>query len=96
MGMSDDLRQYVEETTKRIVDRPNDVSVQSTITTKAVIVQIAVHKSDCGKIIGKKGRTIEALKTLALAIKNTNHPDDSRRIMIEVLEDENSDFCYNR
>jgi len=96
MGMSDDLKQYVEETTKRIVDRPNDVNVQSTITTKAVIIQIAVHKSDCGKIIGKKGRTIEALKTIALAIKNTNHPDDSRRIMIEVLEDENSDFCYNR
>lgn len=96
MGMSDELRQYVEETTKKIVDRPDDVNVQSTITTKAVIIQISVDKSDCGKIIGRKGRTIEALKTLSLAIKNTNHPEDSRRILIEVLEDENSEFCYKR
>jgi uncharacterized protein len=93
-GMSDLLQNYVEETTKKIVDKPNDVQVSTSVSTKAVILQIKVSQSDCGKIIGKRGRTIDALKVLCLAIKNTNFPDDSRRIMIEVLEDENSGYSY--
>lgn len=93
-GMSDLLRSYVEDTTKRIVDNPDDVKVSASISTKAAILQIQVSQSDCGKIIGKRGRTIDALKVLCLAIKNTNYPEDSRRVMLEVLEDENSEFSY--
>jgi predicted RNA-binding protein YlqC (UPF0109 family) len=93
-GMSDLLRDYVEETTKKIVDKPDDVEIGSSVSTKAIILQIKVAQSDCGKIIGKRGRTIDALKVLCLAIKNTNFPEDSRRVMLEVLEDEDSSFSY--
>lgn len=93
-GMSEILQKYVEETTKQIVDQPTAVEVETSVSTKTVIIQIRVDKSDCGKIIGKKGRTIEALKTLCTAIKNTNFPEDSRKILLEVLEDENSSFNY--
>jgi predicted RNA-binding protein YlqC (UPF0109 family) len=88
------LKDYVVNTTKSVVDRPNDVSVDVSISTKAIIIQIKVHETDCGKIIGKRGRTIDAIKVLCLAIKNTNFPEDSRRVMIEVIEDENSSFSY--
>jgi len=93
-GMADSLQEYVEQTTKKIVDNPADVEVTCSVSTKAVIVQIKVEKRDCGKIIGKRGKTIDALKLLCLAIKNTNHPNDSRRVLLEVLEDENSDYTY--
>lgn len=93
--MSDKLKSYVEETTKAVVDRPESVEVSASVSTKAIIIQVKVDQSDCGKIIGKRGRTIDALKVLCLAIKNTNYPDDSRRVMLEVLEDENSSFSYN-
>ncbi len=92
--MSNTLQDYIENTTKAVVDKPEVVEVSVSVSTKAIIVQIRVDQSDCGKIIGKKGRTIDALKILCLAIKNTNYPDDSRRVMLEVLEDENSDFSY--
>lgn len=95
MSMSELLRDYVIETTKKVVDQPEYVSVNVSVSTKAVIIQIEVDQSDCGKIIGKGGRTIEALKILCLAIKNTNFSDDSRRVIIEVLEDERSNFTYN-
>ena len=93
-GMGDLLRDYVENTTKKIVDAPEEVKVSASVSTKAIIIQIKVDKFDCGKIIGKSGRTIDALKVLCLAIKNTNFSSDSRRIMLEVLEDENTDFTY--
>jgi predicted RNA-binding protein YlqC (UPF0109 family) len=94
-NMSDTLKKFVLETTKNIVDNPEEVTVDITVSTKAVIVQVRVHDRDCGKIIGRHGRTIDALKVLCLAIKNTQFPSDARRIMLEVLEDENSQFNYN-
>ncbi|MFW9871757.1 MAG: KH domain-containing protein [Candidatus Thorarchaeota archaeon] len=93
-GMSELLQNYVELTTKNIVDKPDEVQVNVSISTKAIILQVKVAQSDCGKIIGKRGRTIDALKVLCLAIKNTNFPEDSRRVMLEVLEDEDSGFSY--
>jgi len=92
--MSSLLKGYVESTTKSVVDKPEAVIVNASVSTKAIIIQVRVDSSDCGKIIGKRGRTIDALKVLCLAIKNTNYPEDSRRVMLEVLEDENTDFSY--
>jgi len=94
VGMSDQLKEYVEETTKQIVDNPKEVHVSVSVSTKAIILQIKVSKPDIGKIIGKGGRTVDAVKVLCLAIKNTNFPDDSRRVILEVLEDEDSGFSY--
>jgi len=88
------LENSVKEITKQLVDKPEEVKIQTSMSTKAVIIQIKVSGNDCGKVIGKKGRTIDALKVLCLAIKNTNFPSDSRRVILEVLEDENSEFIY--
>lgn len=90
--MSTLLESYVSETAKKLVDKPEDVKVKATVSTKSIIIQIGVAKEDCGKIIGKQGRTIDALKVICLAVKNTNFPNDSRRVSLEVLEDENSRF----
>jgi uncharacterized protein len=88
------LGDSIKQITKQLVDKQEEVSIQTSISTKAVIIQIKVSKNDCGKVIGKKGRTIDALKVLCLAIKNTNFPRDSRRVILEVLEEENSEFIY--
>jgi predicted RNA-binding protein YlqC (UPF0109 family) len=93
--MADLMKEIVEYNTTKLVDKPESVDISASTSTKAVIIQIKVDKFDCGKVIGKRGRTIESLKVICLGIKNTNFPDDSRRVIIEVLEDENSSFSYN-
>lgn len=95
MSISEVLGGFVSETTKSLVDSPDDVNVIVSVSTKNVIIQIQALKSDIGKVIGKKGRTIEALKILTLAIKNTKFPQDIRKVSLEVLEDENSSFNFN-
>ena len=90
------LRDYVNETIKRLVDKPDEIGVDVSVSTKTIIVQIKVAKSDCGKVIGRGGRNIDALKVLSLAIKNTKFPDDLRRVSLEVLEDETSEFNYKK
>lgn len=89
------LKDYIEETLKKIVDKPEKVNISSIMSTKSVIIQINVDAPDVGKIIGKSGRTVEALKVICLAIKNTTFPEDSRRVLLEIIEDENSNYLYN-
>jgi len=88
------LENYVNSTITQIVDNPDEVNVSIVISTKSVIVQIKVDKSDCGKVIGKKGRIVESIKTIVLAIKSSKFPEDTRKVLIEVLEDEKSGYNY--
>jgi hypothetical protein len=93
-SLTSTIQNFIENTIKSIVDSPEETTVSVAVSTKAVIVQIKVSQYDVGKIIGKQGRTVDALKIICLAIKNTKFPEDSRRILLEVLEDENSGFSY--
>lgn len=90
--MSELLVEFVKNTIKKIVDQPDDVKVSITVSTKSVIIQIKSAKSDIGKIVGKKGRSVEAIKIITLAIKNTHFPRDTRRVSLEIIEDETSSF----
>jgi len=94
MSIAEFLREYVEYTVKKLVDTPDEVEIFSSVSTKSVIIQIKVAKTDCGKVIGKKGRTIESLKVLVLAVKNTNFSGDNKRVSLEILEDETNGFSY--
>jgi predicted RNA-binding protein YlqC (UPF0109 family) len=86
--VSNIMKTFVVNTIAELVDYPEKITVKISISTKNIIIQIDVEKTDRGKVIGKNGRTIDALKTICLAIKNTKFKNDSRKIIIEVLEDE--------
>ena len=92
MGMIDILKDYLENTIKMIVDKPAEVIVTISTSTKTILVQIKTAKIDCGKVIGRKGKTIEALKIITSAVKNTKFLEDSRNVVLEILEDEDSSF----
>ena len=56
---------FVREFAKLIVSYPESVRVERhTIGEKFDEIVIYAHKEDAGKLIGKEGRTINALKTL--------------------------------
>lgn len=90
--MSSFIKDYIEGNIKKMVDSPDDVDIDVSTSTKNVIIQIKVDDSDYGKVIGRKGNTIQSLKTLTMAVKNTNFPDDKRKVSLELLEDETRNF----
>ena len=92
MGMTDLLKSYLESTIRMMVDIPDEVKIEVSTTTKTILVQIKTAKSDFGKIIGRKGKSIEALKIITCAVKNTKFRDDARSVVLEILEDETSGF----
>ena len=73
-----DLLFYV---VKAIVDIPDEVSINEVEGEKAVIYEIKVAASDVGKVIGKHGRIINAIRTIvrAAAVK------EGKKVSIELI-----------
>ena len=92
MSIAERMKDFVEGVVKLIIDEPTKVEIMVSTTTKSVVVQIKVDKSDIGKVIGRKGRTISALKVLTTIVKNSQFIGDTKEVFVEIIEDENSGF----
>ena len=62
------MKEFVEYIVKQIVDQPENVVIEEVMKEEnSILFKLKVSQSDIGKIIGKKGRTAIALRTLARA-----------------------------
>ena len=59
-----EMKQFIEFVAKSVVDHPNEVSVTEAESDQTLILELRCNKEDAGKIIGRGGRTIKALRTL--------------------------------
>lgn len=55
---------FLEYAVKALVDKPESVETTRTIDQMGVLLTLTVHPDDMGKIIGKSGKTAEALRIL--------------------------------
>ena len=67
---------------RALVDHPELVSVNEVDGGNTVIYELAVVKSDMGKVIGKEGRNIDAIRTILSAVAGKTH----KRLMLEIVE----------
>ncbi len=59
------MKNLLEFIVNHLVDHPEDVKVDETESADGFTYTIHVHSEDMGKIIGKNGRIIQSLRTLA-------------------------------
>lgn len=57
----------VEVAARALVDRPHEVRVTETTHRGVTVVELTVGAGDVGKVVGRQGRTAEALRTLVAA-----------------------------
>src|SRR3989344_4617421 len=55
---------FLEYAVKALADHPESVETTRTIDQMGVLLTLTVHPEDMGKIIGKAGKTAEALRIL--------------------------------
>jgi predicted RNA-binding protein YlqC (UPF0109 family) len=67
---------------KALVDHPDEVSVRQVGGNHTKVLQLAVAKADIGKVIGKRGRTALAMRTILGAVS----AKDRERAVLEILE----------
>jgi predicted RNA-binding protein YlqC (UPF0109 family) len=77
------MKEFVAYIVKNLVDRPEKVLINEIGGTQTLIIELSVEKSDIGKIIGKKGKTINAIRTLLMSVASRN----GMRVNLEILED---------
>ena len=75
-----DLRVLVEFLTRGFVERPEAVSVRASERDQVVFIEVRVAPEDVGKIIGRRGRVIGAIRTLVKAAALRS----GRRVVVEV------------
>ena len=58
------MKDFILQTVQYITDNPDDVAVQETQAEDVTVYNLSVNKADMGKVIGKSGRIIKALRDL--------------------------------
>jgi hypothetical protein len=66
------MQEFIEMVVKQLVDKPDEVKVSTVEGEQQIIFELTVGDGDFGKVIGKKGRNISALRTLLFAINAKN------------------------
>ena len=58
------MKDLVTYIAKALVDKPEEVMVTEKKGEQVIVLELRVAKEDLGKVIGKGGRTAEAIRTI--------------------------------
>ncbi len=77
-----EAKEVIEYLLREIVDFPDKLNLSEVEDEKITVLEIRVDPSDMGKVIGKQGRVIKAIRTIvkAATIK------DKKRTVIEIID----------
>ena len=77
------MKEFIEFIAKHLVDSPDQVNVdEKESEDNKVLLSLKVQSEDVGKVIGKQGKTAQAMRTLLTAIA----AKDGKRAMLEILD----------
>ena len=76
------MKDFLIEIAKALVDNPEQVQVNEIEGSQSVVLELRVDKSDMGKIIGKQGRTVNAIRTLLIAASGKA----GKKFVLEIVE----------
>ena len=77
-----DLEDFVRFVTRALVDSPDDVTLQTVDKGRNTTINITCAKPDMGKIIGRNGKTISAIRALTAGAAGKA----GRKVSVEVLD----------
>ncbi|HTF45307.1 MAG TPA: KH domain-containing protein [Terriglobales bacterium] len=72
----------IEKVAKALVEAPDAVSVSQLEEGPETVLELTVAESDMGRVIGKQGRTVRAMRNLASAAG----VKANKRFVLEILE----------
>ncbi len=76
------MKDLITMIAQALVDQPEDVSVVEIEGSHSSVLELSAAKSDLGKIIGKNGRTAQAIRTVLGAASGKSR----RRYRLEILD----------
>jgi hypothetical protein len=82
--MFKDLIEYI---VKSLVDYPDEVVVREVTGETVVIIELTVTEADLGKIIGRYGRTLKAIRSILY----TAGLRENKKVILELIDEPRAD-----
>ena len=76
------LKELIEFLARALVDHPDEVQVAEIAGEQTIVLELRVAKGDLGKVIGKQGRTVKAMRAILSAASSKLR----KRADLEILE----------
>lgn len=75
------MEQLLKHIVRSLVDYPDEVEVQLLEGDRVTTLELRVSPDDVGKVIGRQGRIVKAIRT----VMNAAAVRDNKRVMVEVI-----------
>jgi len=76
------MKEFVAYLIKNLVDVPDAVDVNLVDQEEGTRIEVKVSAQDVGKVVGRQGRTVKALRTIAMTVGARI----GRRVRLEVIQ----------
>ena len=76
------MKELIEYVVKALVDHPDDLRIAEIEGERTIVFELRCRPEDVGKVIGKRGETVGAIRTLL----STVAARQNKRAMLEVVE----------
>jgi predicted RNA-binding protein YlqC (UPF0109 family) len=76
------MKDLITAIVQALVDQPEEVSVSEVGGSHTIVLEVSVAKSDMGKVIGKRGRNAQAIRTILSAASGKRREN----YMLEIVE----------
>ncbi|MDO4182804.1 MAG: KH domain-containing protein [Coriobacteriia bacterium] len=65
--LTEDISGLVESVVRPLLDYPDELRLSASSEGSEILVELTVNEEDAGKVIGRQGRVIKSIRTLARA-----------------------------
>jgi hypothetical protein len=76
------MKELISYIAQSLVDNPGEVMVSEVEGNQTTVLELKVAKEDLGKVIGKQGRTAQAMRTILSAVSSKV----KKRTVLEIIE----------
>ncbi len=76
------MKEFIAYLIKNLVETPDDVDVQLVEGEMGTLVEVRVSPNDVARVVGRQGRTVKALRTIAMIIGARF----GKRVRLEVMQ----------
>ena len=73
------MQELIAEIAKSLVEYPDEVKVEIVEKENLTVYQLSVAKDDMGKVIGKKGRIAQAIRSIVKAAS------DGKKVAVDIV-----------
>ena len=76
------MKELLELLARHLVNDPAAVEVRETQGDSTSVLELRVAKEDVGRVIGKQGRTANAIRTILIAVASRTN----RKVVLEIID----------